>query len=206
MSIRPTRSLPTASDPDTGDTLTFSVSGEPSWANFDTDTGQLSGTPTAAAVHTGIVISVSDGALSASLPAFSITVNDVIVNSPPVISGTPLAEINVDQNYSFTPTVSDPDNDTLTFTESGLPTWANFNDTTGEISGTPEAGDVGTYTDISITVSDGQAEDTLGPFTITVQAISLGSVTLNWTAPTQNEDGTDLIDLDGYIILLGDGA
>ena len=105
--------------------------------------------------------------------------------------------------YSFTPTVTDPDDNTFLFTESGLPSWAIFNDTTGEISGTPEAGDVGPYSGISITVSDGQAEDTLGPFTITVQAISLGSVTLNWTAPTLNEDGTDLTDLAGYIIFWG---
>ena len=195
---------PTASDPDIDDTLTFSVTGEPSWASIDSVTGELSGTPTAAGVHNGIVISVSDGELSASLPAFSITVNDVAVNSPPVISGDPPAEVNVDENYSFTPTASDPDvDDTLTFMESGLPLWLSLNESTGEISGTPEAGDVGEYTDISITVSDGQAEATLGPFTITVQAISLGSVTLNWTAPTQNEDGTTLTDLDGYIIFWG---
>ena len=67
----------------------------------------------------------------------------------------------------------------------------------------PQAGDVGTYSGISITVSDGQAQDTLGPFTITVQAISLGSVTLNWVAPTQNEDGSPLMDLDGYRIYWG---
>ncbi len=36
-----------------------------------------------------------------------------------------------------------------------------------------------------------------------MQAVSLGSVTLNWTAPTQNEDGTTLTDLDGYKIYWG---
>ena len=148
---------PSASDPD-NDTLTFSVSGQPSWANFNAETGRLWGTPTAAAVHTGIVISVSDGALSASLPGFSITVNDVVSNSPPTIGGSPTTDVNVGQNYSFTPTASDPDNDTLSFTESGLPSWASFDDTTGKISGTPDAGDVGVYSNISITVSDGQAD------------------------------------------------
>ena len=193
---------PSAMDPD-NDALTFSINGRPSWASFDTTTGELSGTPTAAGVHSGIVISVSDGALSDSLPAFSITVNDVVVNSPPVISGSPPADVNAGQAYSFTPTVSDPDDSTFSFTVSGLPSWASFNDANGQISGTPQSGDVGTYSGISITVSDGEAEDTLGPFTITVQAISLGSVTLTWTAPTQNEDGTDLIDLDGYKLYWG---
>ena len=193
---------PSAMDPD-NDALTFSINGRPSWASFDTTTGELSGTPTAAGVHSGIVISVSDGALSDSLPAFSITVNDVVVNSPPVISGSPPADVNAGQAYSFTPTVSDPDDSTFSFTVSGLPSWASFNDANGQISGTPQSGDVGTYSGISITVSDGEAEDTLGPFTITVQAISLGSVTLTWTAPTKNEDGTDLTDLDGYKLYWG---
>jgi len=31
-----------------------------------------------------------------------------------------------------------------------------------------------------------------------VNAISLGSVTLNWTPPTENEDGSPLMDLAGY--------
>ena len=193
---------PSAMDPD-NDALTFSINGRPSWASFDTTTGELSGTPTAAGVHSGIVISVSDGVLSASLPAFSITVSDVVVNSPPVISGSPPADVNAGQAYSFTPTVSDPDDSTFSFTVSGLPSWASFNDANGQISGTPQSGDVGTYSGISITVSDGEAEDTLGPFTITVQAISLGSVTLTWTAPTKNEDGTDLTDLDGYKLYWG---
>ena len=34
-------------------------------------------------------------------------------------------------------------------------------------------------------------------------AISLGSATLSWTAPTENEDGTPLTDLAGYKIYWG---
>ena len=124
-------------------------------------------------------------------------------NSPPTISGNPPASVTAGNQYSFTPTASDADNDTLTFSVSGLPGWANFSQSTGRISGTPGDVDVGTYSNISITVSDGQASDTLGPFSITVQAISLGSVTLSWTPPTQNEDGTPLTDLAGYKIYWG---
>ncbi len=66
---------PVASDVD-GQALTFSISGRPAWASFDSATGTLAGTPTTAhiGVHSNIVISVSDGLLSASLPPFSITV------------------------------------------------------------------------------------------------------------------------------------
>jgi len=66
---------PTASDAD-GDLLTFSIQQQPTWTDFDPETGQLSGQPGNAdiGIHSGTVISVSDGDKSASLPAFSIEV------------------------------------------------------------------------------------------------------------------------------------
>jgi Putative Ig domain len=67
---------PVAGDPD-GNALTFSILNAPSWANLNTHTGQLSGTApssTTASLFSNIVISVSDGTLSASLPSFSIAV------------------------------------------------------------------------------------------------------------------------------------
>ncbi len=64
---------PQASDPD-GDTLAFSIQNKPAWAQFNTATGQLSGTPNAQATSNDIVITVSDGKASASLAAFSISV------------------------------------------------------------------------------------------------------------------------------------
>jgi hypothetical protein len=190
---------PSAFDAD-GNTLNFSISGRPNWLNFNTSTGRLNGTPASGnvGVHGDIVISVSDGQATTSLPAFSITVTAPVVNRAPVISGTPPSAVNVNTQYSFTPTASDPDGNPISFTVSGLPAWANFNTSTGRISGTPDAGDVGNYTGIRITVTDGSMSAVLGPFSIAVQAVSLGSVTLSWTPPTQNDDGTPLTDLSGY--------
>lgn len=67
---------PAAEDAD-GDTLAFSVRNRPAWANFNTATGQLTGTPAAehAGAHENVVVSVSDGKANVSLPAFSITVS-----------------------------------------------------------------------------------------------------------------------------------
>jgi hypothetical protein len=195
---------PTASDAE-GNTLSFTVVNQPPWTSFDASTGTLSGTPSNedAGTYSDITITVSDGEFSASLTAFSITVNAVTVNTAPQISGTPATRVNEGQNYVFTPSASDADDDTLTFSISNQPDWASFDDSAGTLSGTPGAGDVGVYSNISITVSDGQASATLGPFDITVDAISLGSVSLSWTAPTQNEDGTTLTDLAGYKLYWG---
>lgn len=74
--------VPAAQDLD-GDALSFSISKKPSWASFDTGTGALTGTPASgdAGATTGILISVSDGSATASLPGFSVTVlaSDVVV-------------------------------------------------------------------------------------------------------------------------------
>jgi len=194
---------PSASDAD-GDILTFSVTNRPAWAGFDSATGNLSGVPGSVDVgsYNNIVINVSDGQASSILAAFTITV-DAAPNSAPTISGTPPSQVNANTAYSFIPSASDSDGDSLTFSVSGLPGWASFNTSNGVISGTPTDANVGTYNDIRITVSDGTASSTLGPFSITVTAVSLGSVTLNWTPPTENDDGSALMDLDGYRIYWG---
>jgi hypothetical protein len=66
---------PAASDVD-GNSLVFSVMGAPAWATFNAATGRLSGTPGSGDVGLteGIVITVSDSTDYASLPAFSLTV------------------------------------------------------------------------------------------------------------------------------------
>ena len=66
---------PGASDAD-GDPLTFSIRNKPGWASFSTGSGRLSGTPADrhAGSYSNIVISVSDGIDSVSLPGFSIQV------------------------------------------------------------------------------------------------------------------------------------
>ncbi|HZL96238.1 MAG TPA: putative Ig domain-containing protein, partial [Vicinamibacterales bacterium] len=194
---------PTANDAN-GGTLTFSITNRPSWATFTTSTGRLQGTPTTANVGTfaNIVISVSDGQESRSLAPFSITVNDV-PNRAPTISGTPSTAVMQGTQYSFTPTASDPDTDTLTFSIANPPAWATFNTSTGRLQGTPDAGDVGTTSGIVITVSDGELTTALAAFSLTVQAVAMGSATLRWTAPTQNSDGSPLTDLAGYKIYWG---
>jgi len=177
----------------------------PAWATFDTATGRLSGVPQATDVGNtpNIVISVSDGEATASLPAFTLSVDDVPANTPPVISGEPAGQVLVGSTYEFQPQASDADGDALTFSISGLPSWASFDSNNGRLSGTPTAGDVGVYSNIVITATDGEDTDSLAPFSISVEEITLGSATLTWTPPTLNTDGTPLTDLAGYRIYWG---
>jgi hypothetical protein len=194
---------PTAKDAD-GDALGFSIANKPSWASFSTSTGALTGTPSAAGTFSNVTISVSDGKASKSLSPFTITVK--AGNQAPKISGTPTTSINANSAYSFRPSASDADGDTLKFTIANKPSWASFSTTTGQLSGTPSAANVGVYSGVVISVSDGKVSTSLPSFAIAVNAVSLGSATLSWTPPTQNTDGTSLSNLAGYRIVYGVSA
>ena len=199
---------PAASDPE-GHALTFSIAAKPSWANFSTSTGQLSGTPSSANVGTtsGITISVSDGTNTVSLPAFSIQVTAAPV-PPPTISGTPSTSVQAGGSYSFTPTASDPGASTLSFSIQNMPSWASFSIATGKLSGTPTSSNVGTFSGIVISVSNGTAKAALASFSITVTAAPTtnGTATLSWTPPAQNTNGTAISNLAGYNINYGTSA
>jgi hypothetical protein len=198
---------PTARGP-SGHTLTFSISDKPAWASFDKANGRLTGTPTTANVgqYANIVIRVSDGVARASLPAFAITVS-APSNTAPTIAGTPPATATVGTLYTFTPSASDSDGDALSFSVQNMPSWASFSIASGTLSGTPAAGNVGTNSNIVISVSDGHTSASLAPFSITVASApssgSTGSATVTWTAPTTNTDGTALTDLAGFHIYYG---
>jgi hypothetical protein len=127
-------------------------------------------------------------------------------NHAPTISGSAPTAINAQSAYTFTPSAADADGDTLAFSIQNKPSWATFNTATGRLSGTPSGADVGTYANIGISVSDGTANTALSAFSIAVTAISNGSATLSWTAPTENTDGSTLVDLSGYKISYGTDA
>ncbi len=196
---------PAASDAD-GNALTFSIANRPSWATFNSGTGRLSGTPTAAQAGTyaNIQIRVTDSLATTSLPAFQIVVDSG--NRAPVISGSPATSIVEGQAYSFTPTASDPDGNALTFSIANRPSWATFSTTTGRLSGTPGAGTVGNYANIQISVSDNVQQASLSPFAISVQQAANGQATLSWAAPTTRSDGSPLTNLAGYKLRYGNAA
>lgn len=200
-----------------GDSLTFRIANKPNWTWFDTRTGGLYGWPSTRSIgnYKNIVITVSDGKASTSLPAFSFTVSKSppsgSTNRPPLISGSPAASVNVGAAYSFRPSASDPDGDGIAFTIANKPQWLSFNTTTGALTGTPLAANAGSYSNIAISVSDGKASTALAPFGVTVRTTSpppatTGAATISWLPPTRNTDGSSLSNLAGYRIVYGTSA
>jgi hypothetical protein len=198
--IRPTGAIvgvaynfpPKAADAD-GNTLSFSIQNKPSWLAFSTSTGRLWGTPSSAHLRTysNIVIRVSDGSASASLPAFSIVVRAATNNRAPTISRTPPTSVTVGTYYNFMPAASDPDGNPLTFSIQNKPSWLSFVPATGRLGGTATKAVIGTYSNIVIRVSDGKASAALPAFSITVRASGTTNQppTISGTPPTSVRTG-----------------
>ena len=75
-------------------------------------------------------------------------------NDSPIINGTPATVVNTGNNYSFRPSASDADNDSLTFSIGNKPQWATFNTNSGELTGTPGTTDIGVFSNVQISVTD----------------------------------------------------
>jgi len=104
------------------------------------------------------------------------------INYTPIIEGIPTTVVTEGDKYSFTPTATDEDNNTLTFKIANKPVWCDFNSSTGELNGTAslEGGErededddgnkIGNslFSDVTISVTDGIESVSLEPFDITV--------------------------------------
>ncbi len=131
-----------------------------------------------------------------------------ITNLPPSISGNPAATVTEGQIYSFTPITFDPEGDSLIFSIINQPAWASFAPSTGTLTGTPTAVNIGLYEDIVISVSDGYTTVSLAPIKIMVDeaTVATGSADLSWVTPTTRTDGTplSLSEIGGFRIYMGD--
>ena len=129
--------------------------------------------------------------------------NSVAASAAPVISGSPLLQVLIDESYVFAPTTQAAGGSALAFSVQNLPKWASFDPTSGRMWGAPAITDIGQYSNIQISASDGTTAVSLAPFDITVVEAGPGSVTLTWLAPTVKVDGSQLTGLAGYRVYYG---
>lgn len=151
------------------DTTAVTIQLSPTHGNV-TDNGDGSVTYTPTAEYSGsdsfsYLVQDDEGANS-NVATVSITVTEV--NDTPMISGTPSSSVLEGASYSFTPTLSDAEGDSLTVTASNLPAWLSLNAATGNINGTPGASSVGSFDGIVLRVSDGNSSSDLTAFAIEV--------------------------------------
>jgi hypothetical protein len=144
-------------------------------------------------------------AVSANVPTYPIDRTPTTATAAGMqINGSPATTATVGQAYSFQPTVASAASTAVKFSIINTPAWAKFDATTGKLTGTPTSSQVGTYKGITISVLAGTKSAALPAFSIVVtDGNSQSNVTLSWQAPTQNADGSALVDLKGYKVHYG---
>jgi hypothetical protein len=143
-------------------------------------------------------------AVSGNSGVFPINRPDTTTVAGMQIQGSPATVATVGKAYSFQPTVPGTTGATVKFAIANTPAWAKFDPTTGKLTGTPAASQVGTYKGITISVVAGTKTAALPAFSIVVsEGNAQSNVTLSWQPPTENADGTTLVDLKGYKVHYG---
>ncbi|MBL8523728.1 MAG: putative Ig domain-containing protein [Betaproteobacteria bacterium] len=163
-----TSSTPAAATVGVAYSHSFTATNSPAWSitgsapagmTFNSSTGVLSGTPTAAG-STTFTINATNSAGSTP-QSVTLVVNAAV--GPPTISSSapPAATTGVPYNFTFTAGGAQP----ITWTVTGLPT--GISHAGGVLSGTPTV--VGSST-ISVTAANGTLPDANAVYTITVSA------------------------------------
>lgn len=172
----------------TSDTLTWSVLTDADWIDIDPTTGILSGIPTNAKVGDWLVnVSVSDGQGGSDWNEFTITV--VNTNDAPSINSVNLEDAIEDELfwYIFVGYDMDPTDDVLTWSLDSNAGFLSIDPDTGNLSGTPENDDVGTWW-INVSVSDGNGGSTFRNLTMTVLNVNDAPEIVTDSLPDSTED------------------
>ncbi|MFA6216025.1 MAG: putative Ig domain-containing protein, partial [Candidatus Omnitrophota bacterium] len=149
-----------------GDALTYSATGLPTGSTFNTASGAFSWTSSYSQSGSyGVVFTISDGNSGTDSETITITVADM--NRAPVLSAIGNKTVNENVNLSFTLSATDADNDTLTYSATGLPTGATLNSTTGAFTWTPSYSQSGSHA-VTFSVSDGNGGSDSEAITISV--------------------------------------
>ncbi|MCG8313491.1 MAG: putative Ig domain-containing protein [Pseudomonadales bacterium] len=156
-----------ASDPNAGDTVTYSLGTFPEGMSIDPASGLISWTPTETDLGLqDVVVVVSDIAGASSTQAFQINVNEQ--NLAPVFSTTSLPDATEDMGYSATVSATDPNaGDVVTYAIVTGPTGLMIDGVSGDINWLPLDGDVGVNS-LTVRATDSGGLFADATFTLTV--------------------------------------
>jgi RHS repeat-associated protein len=165
----------TASDPNLGDTLTFSLPTAPAGMTIDASTGLITWTPTLGQVgNTGVTVRVTDAGGLTAEQAFTIAVSPPApVNLPPSITSTPVTTATADAPYGYDLEATDPNpGDTLTWSLITAPAGMTIDPATGLIQWTPSAAQAGDHP-VEAKVQDAGGLFVTQTYTLTVNAAAV---------------------------------
>ncbi len=142
-------------DANNGVALSYSLGNAPAGMTVSS-TGLVTWTPAEGVTTSGsVTVTVQDGGEDGALPDSEVfTVAVSAVNDAPVITAVPFADAVEDTLYTFTVTVSDPDDSSWSFALQNAPAGMTINSSTGQISWTPTEGVLSSGT-VTVTAADG---------------------------------------------------
>lgn len=175
------------------------------WLNTSTDKFWYSGAMDELAFYS---VALSETEVANSYDAAVLGDGPCVFNYAPVITSTPVTEVDQDATYTYNITASDTDGDDITLSAEVLPSWLDFNYTGGEttatLTGTPDNSNVGDTT-VTIRVSDGEADvdqvfdltvvnvNDAPEFTSTPVTAALEGTMYNYTVTAEDVDVGDVL-------------
>ncbi|SFV63189.1 Chitinase [hydrothermal vent metagenome] len=179
-----------ATDSD-GDTLTYTINKEPTNGKLTGSATNMKYTPNSDFTgEDSFVFTVNDGKETSSA---TVTITVTPVNDTPSITTTAPTSATEDIEYSYTPTATDIENDTISWKISSNPTGMSINSSTGEILWTPTEG-VLIAENINLTATDnGTPNQSVSQiFTIRVTPVN-DAPSITTTAPTNTTNDKEYI-------------
>ncbi len=180
--------IPTATDPDAGDTISFALLSAPTGMTLNPTTGVILWTPNPSQVGTHpVTLDARDNIGAITTQSWVISVaNAINTNSPPVIFSEAVTQGRTNQPYAYDVNAFDPEGTTITYSLVTFPTGATINASTGLISWTPQPSQVGPQAFLA------RAQDLQGAVAtqaFTVNVIDIPPATFELISPSV---GTDL--------------
>jgi mannan endo-1,4-beta-mannosidase len=107
--------------------------------------------------------------------------------------------------YRLQPKVQGPSSAAIGYTIQNKPHWATFNTATGTLTGVPAATDVGTYSNILVSASDGSSTASLPAFSVTVtpSGTATSSSTASSGGPAATATRPSYNSGDGFFVVNG---
>ena len=139
----------------TTDSLTFSLLTAPAGMTVDPVSGLVTWSPKQGDLgNQNVLLQVADGHGGVAKQQYTVSTVTAPPNRPPLFTSTPVIQANVDTPYVYGATATDPDGNTLTFSLTNAPTGMSVVASTGAISWTPVASQIGTA-NVTVKVADG---------------------------------------------------
>lgn len=187
-------------DDDNQGNITYSLATNASWLGIIPTSGILSGVPENDEVGWfWINITVSDGNGGIDFVNYTLTV----INTPPNITTTPQTSASEDSPHSYDFDCDDDNQGSIIYSIQTNASWLSFDNLTGQLLGTPDNDDVGSYW-VNITVSDGNGGLDFENYTLEVENTNDPPIITTGHIEFINEDSFYFVDYESSDVDFGD--